>query len=303
MSKLRAGIDIGGTKASVGLMEGDRLLGKRRVAVRREAGCAAVMEDVADELRELCAEMGVPMERVGFCGIGVPGTVSADGRSVRMAPNLGWMEEPCAELFTGCNGIPAALVQDARAAALAEQRLGAARGRSAVLCVTLGTGIGTGIVLGGQIYHGALGGAGEVGHIPAVADGRACGCGRLGCVEAYSAGRGIAQTAAEHPQWKGPATSEAVFAAATAGNTVARGILTDAVAKLGAALSAVINVLSPDALIFSGGMCAQRELYVQPLTDYIRTHAYALSVAEGLLIAPAHLGEDAPMVGAALLNT
>ncbi len=303
MSELRAGIDIGGTKANIGLMEGDRLLGKRRAPVRRNAGCVEVMEDVAGELRGLCAELGVGMDRVGFCGIGVPGTVSNDGRTVRLAPNLGWMEEPCAELFEGRSGIPAALVQDARAAALAEQRLGAARGRSAVLCVTLGTGIGAGIVLGGQIYAGALGGAGEVGHILAVPEGRSCGCGRLGCVETYSAGRGIAQTAAEHPRWAGPATSEAVFAAAAAGDAMARGILTEAVHKLGAALSAVINVLSPDALIFSGGMSAQRELYVQPLTDYIRTQAYALSVVEGLLIAPALLGEDAPMIGAALLNT
>ncbi len=301
---LRIGIDIGGTKANVGILgEDGSILAKRKLAVPANHGCAATVLASAKTVHLLLQELGVTPADVTFCGIGVPGTVSEDGRTVRLAPNLGWKDEPCAVLFEELTGIPATLVQDAKAAALGEYRQGAARGRKLALCVTLGTGIGAGIVWEGKLFHGALGGAGEVGHIPARPGGRLCGCGQRGCVETYSAGRGIAQTASEHPHWQGRAvTSEEVFAAAAAGDEVALGILREAVDLLGAALTSVVNVLSPDAVIFSGGMCSQRTLFVDPLIGYLRAHAYALSADERLLTAVAELGEDAPMVGAALLR-
>jgi glucokinase len=302
--KLRAGIDIGGTKANIGILdETGKILAKRKIPVNVHAGCAANLESAALALKELLVKLDKCAHDVEFCGIGVPGTVSQDGRVVVKAPNLGWENEPCAALFESLTGIPAGLVQDSRAAALGEYRLGAAQGRRLVVCVTLGTGIGVGIVMDGKIFHGALGGAGEVGHIIAKPDGRPCGCGKRGCMEAYSAGKGIAQTAAEQPGWAGQAMgSEAMFDAAGCGDALALSIIQEAVELLGMALTSVVNVLSPDAIIFSGGMCRQQELYVKPLMSYIRSHAYSLSAGEGLLMATAELGEDAPMVGAALLN-
>ena len=192
---------------------------------------------------------------------------------------------PARHILEQLTGIPASMAQDCRAAALGEYLFGAAQGRKLVLCVTLGTGIGTGIVIDGKIFGGALGSAGEVGHITAYPGGRVCGCGRQGCVEAYTAGRGIERTAREHPSWAGTnKTSEDVFAEAAAGGKDALKIISDALELLGQALCTAVNMLSPDAIIFSGGMCAQQELYVTPLIQYIRSHAYSLSVGEP----PAH---------------
>lgn len=302
--KLYAGVDIGGTKANIGLLDGaGRILTKRKVPVSATAGCTAALEMAAGTLKELLAGLGAAYTGVVACGIGVPGTVSADGRRLIVTPNLGWADEDCAALFESLTGISTCLVQDTRAAAYGESRLGAARGRKLVLCVTLGTGIGAGIVMDGSIFHGALGGAGEIGHMIAVPGGRPCGCGKRGCMETYCSGRGIAETASQHPNWAGrTASSEEVFRAATLGNRAAIQIIAEAVDLLGAALTNVVNVLSPDAVVFSGGMCSQQELYVQPLIRYIRSHAYSLSADVGLLLATAELGEDAPMAGAAIMN-
>lgn len=301
---LRAGIDIGGTKANIGVLDGTGcILAKRKIPVHAMDGCEAVLAQAAGALTALLAGIGAAPADVSHCGIGVPGTVCDDGRLVLKAPNLGWIDEPCADAFERLTGIPVRLVQDSRAAALGEYMRGAARGRRLVLCITLGTGIGAGIVQDGKVFHGALGGAGEVGHIVARPGGRPCGCGMCGCVETYSAGRGIAQTASEHPHWGGRAvTSEEVFLAASQGDATALAILREAMEMLGAALVSVVNVLSPDAIVFSGGMCSQQELYVFPLIEYIRSHAYSLSSGQGLLMTSAELGEDAPMVGAALMD-
>lgn len=301
---LKAGIDIGGTKTNIGILdEAGRILIKRKIHVNVRDGCSGILGAASKTLKELLDELGFALTDVAFCGIGVPGTVSADGRTALKVPNLGWVNEPCAALFEDLTGIATSFAQDSRAAALGEYCRGAARGRRLVLCITLGTGIGAGIVMDGKIFNGALGGAGEVGHILARPGGRPCGCGKRGCVETYSAGRGIAMTASEHTGWDGKMpSSEDVFRAAACGNADARAIIREAVDLLGSALTSVVNVLSPDAIIFSGGMCAQQELYVQPLIGFIRSHAYSLSVGEELLITTAELGEDAPMVGAALLN-
>ena len=305
MSSLRIGVDIGGTKANIGLLEeSGTVLCQSKISVPAETGCQGVLHAVASALQALLLEARATAGDVRFCGMGIPGTVSPDGRTARKVPNLGWVDEPCAALFEELTGIPTAMVQDARAAALGEYLHGAARGRKAVVCVTLGTGIGAGIILDGRIYHGALGGAGEVGHILSRPNGRLCGCGRHGCVETYTAGRGLTLTAREHSRWVGTdITSEQLFELAGNGDSDARAILAEAVELLGAAMVSVINTLSPDALIFSGGLSGQQALYIEPLIAYIRSHAYSLSVAEELKIATAELGPDAPMIGAAWLDT
>lgn len=164
--KYRVGVDIGGTKANIGILDENReILAKCKIPVTSQAGCKDMLHKVNIALRDLLSGTGLLATDILSCGMGVPGTVSEDGRMAIKVPNLHWENESCAAIFETFTGISTSLVQDSRAAALGEYLMGAAKGRKLVVCVTLGTGIGTGIVLDGRIFTGALGGAGEVGHI------------------------------------------------------------------------------------------------------------------------------------------
>ncbi len=301
---VRLGIDIGGTKVNLGVLTEDgRIIGKQKFAVPSGIGCESLMELTAKECVSLLAGCGMSMSDIGFMGMGVPGSVDSEQSVVLHAPNLHFVNAPCALLMEACCGIRPKLMQDSRAAAWGEKCFGEGRGSELLVCITLGTGIGCGIVYKGAILSGALGTAGEVGHIPVVQNGRPCACGRLGCMEAYASGSGIARSAAEHPAFSGrQLTSEQVFELANKGDSAARDIINGAVSALGRALTAVINTISPDALIFSGGMCTQRELFVDPLIKYLRSHGYGLAVGGGLKIGVSSLGSDAPMIGAAMLD-
>jgi glucokinase len=301
---MRLGIDLGGTKVNLGVLTEDgRIVQKHKFAVPAGIECKPLMELVAGECLSLLARCKIGIRDVCFAGMGVPGSVDSSQSIVLHAPNLHFVNAPCADLMESYCGLRPRLVQDSRAAAWGEKCFGEAKDSKLLVCITLGTGIGCGIVYNGAIFHGALGTAGEVGHIPVTGDGWACSCGRFGCMEAYASGTGIARMAAEHPDFAGQAlASEQVFALALDGNTSAREIVHRAVNALGQALTAVINTLSPDALIFSGGMCTQRELLVDPLISYLRSHGYGLAVGDRLKIGVSSLGSDAPMIGAAMLD-
>lgn len=238
------------------------------------------------------------LSEICFCGIGIPSTVSPDGKIVVKAPNLGWINFPLADLLQKALNIPVQLMQDSRAAAYGEYRIGGGAGHRAVVCITLGTGIGTGIVIDGQIFNGALGCAGELGHVPVVPGGRECACGQRGCLECYSAGKGLNIVARE--LFGKDCSSEKLFELARSGSEHARAALLDSVEKLGTVVVSMINLLSPDCVLFSGGLSEQRELYVEPLIDFVQAKRYHSGADDELHIGVASLGEDAPMVGAAL---
>ena len=301
---MRLGIDIGGTKVNLGILtENGQVRCKHKFAVPSGIACEPLMALVAKESAELLNQCSLTMRDVHFLGMGVPGSVDTKKGIVLHAPNLNFINAPCADLMQRFSGLRPMLVQDSRAAAWGEACFGEGRGSELLVCITLGTGIGCGIVYKGAIFHGALSTAGEVGHIPVVPDGRLCTCGRKGCMEAYASGTGIARSAAEHPSFAGlQLTSEQVFDFAQNGDIAAHDILRGAVCFLGQALTAVINTISPDALIFSGGMCTQRELFVAPLISYLRSHGYGLAVGDRLKIGVSSLGSDAPMIGAAMLD-
>lgn len=302
--KIRMGIDIGGTKANMGLLDGEgRIIARHKLMMIRDETPDDQLKGIARAAERLVREAGFDMDALAFVGMGVPGTVDAAHSTVLNAPNLNWINVPAADRFAALCGIRPLVAQDSHASAVGEYLCGSTRNARLLVSVTLGTGIGGGIVANGKVFNGALGTAGEIGHIPVVAGGRLCGCGRRGCAETYGSGTGIARSADEHPAFAGRhLTSEQIFDLAGAGNPDALTIISDSVEKLGCALCAAINVLSPDALIFSGGLCRQRGLYVDPLIDYIRGHAYGLACGDGLKIDVSSLGSDAPMIGAALLD-
>jgi len=296
---IRLGIDIGGTKVNLGLLdENANILFRRVEKLSQNKEPSFVLGGIKRALDALLAENGVGREEIVSGGIGVPGSVSGDGKKALKLPNLGWENVPVGERLESLAGIPCRLIQDSRAAAYGEFIAGNGRGKKLLVCVTLGTGIGTGIVMNGDVFAGALGSAGELGHIPVVPDGRPCGCGKKGCLEKYAAGLGLDMTARE---LYGPGhTAADLFEQAGRGDAEAAARLDEAVRLMGNGMVAMVNLLSPDCLLFSGGLSEQRELLVQPLIEYIRTHCYSTTREDIPHMGLAALGADAPMVGAAL---
>lgn len=292
---MRAGIDIGGTKLRVGLTDADGVLLADRKLKTAEIGDFPAA--VTETLSALCAEQGTDISALISVGIGVPGTVSADGKQIVKVPNIANLPENLGEELEKALGVPVFLMQDSRAAAWGEYLRGGGAGAKCLVCLTLGTGIGTGIVWNGSVWHGALGCAGELGHLPAVKGGRPCGCGKSGCLEKYAAGRGLDITASG--LLGADKTAEDLFRAAENGNADAERAITDAVRMLGDAVCAVVNLLSPDRILFSGGLAEQEKRYLLPLIDYVKEHCYSAGTYP--VLAKASLGADAPLIGAALI--
>ena len=289
------GIDIGGTKINIGIVDDDgNVLVKRKVYVNE---LSDIVSDTAYAVCELINKNSIDKNSVSSIGIGIPGTVSDDGKRILKAPNLN-VPSDFASSFEEKLAIPVKLLQDSRAAAYGEYAAGAGKGAKTLMCMTLGTGIGTGLVIDGKIYNGAMGCAGEIGHTPVKRDGRKCGCGKCGCVEKYSAGLGLDMTASE---LYGEGMKAAyLFELAEKGDKTATEAIDEAVILLGNVIVGAVNLISPDCLLFSGGL-SNVKMYADKIIEYVKTHCYS---GDGKLpeIGYASLGEDAPMIGAALYN-
>lgn len=297
------GIDVGGTKLVAATLsaEGRPLERRRRTTPARAA------DELVDTLRGLLDEL--VGDRPLPVGVGIAGTVDGDG-VVRYGPNIGVRDLPLA-VELAAPGRTVAVVNDASAAAFAEQRVGAGRGHREVVLVTLGTGVGGGIVTGGQLLLGASGFAGELGHLVVDEGGRRCPCGNLGCIEAYVSGNAIGLAARQRliepelvtvlrdvPEL----TGREVTAAALDGDAVAQELLTEVGGWLGTALASLVNALDPELLLVGGGAGPATAPWVLPAAE----EALAARVlgAEHRTLPPlrlAALQDDAGTVGAGLL--
>lgn len=294
----RVGLDIGGTKINIGIIDyanqSARIIATHRYEVKEVKG---VFTEIKSAIEKLCAENGIDYSQLGHCGVGIPGTVSSDGRRILKVPNIDILSDDFADRLVNTLGIPVTMIQDSRAAAWGEYLCGNGKGADTLICMTLGTGIGTGIVINGKVYHGALGAAGELGHIPVEGGLRRCGCGKQGCIEKYCAGGGFDITAREL-LGEGK-TAKDLFSAARGGNIQAKEAIDKAIVLLGTTVVAAINLLSPNAILFSGGLSKESE-YLSAVIDFAKSHCY--SSGELPVLDTAALGELAPMVGAALCD-
>ena len=306
-----AGVDIGGTNLRVGLvpLEGGPPGVIRRERTRAGQGPAHVAAKVADMLRSAVGEVG----RGGVAGIGVgcPGPVDRGAGMVLETPNLGWRHVPLRDLVADATGLPVTLENDANCAAYGEWWQGAGRGAERLIGLTLGTGIGGGIVLGGEIYHGASDAAGEVGHMSVDFDGRLCACGSRGCVEAYASGPGIAARAVEgladaaDSSLAGIArtdgvrvTARMVCEAAGGGDGYARRVLAETGRILAVAVANLVNLFNPDVIVVAGGVTAAGDHLFRPLRDEVRRRAFP-SALGACRVVPAALPGTAGVIGAA----
>ncbi|GGE04220.1 glucokinase [Marinithermofilum abyssi] len=313
MNKRYIGIDLGGTSMKLGIVDADgQLLYQMEKPTQPEEGADQGLRRIAAYSRELAEVTRTPWEQVGGLGIGLPGFLDIPNGVVVKLTNVPWSNVPVKERLESALKIPVAIDNDANVAALGEAWSGAGAGLDDLICVTLGTGVGGGVITHGRLVHGVSGLAGEIGHIRVEENGALCGCGQRGCVETISSATGIVRLARE-AEAAGRETSLAplihdsrltakdVFAAAERGDAVALEVVrkaADALARVLAILSVVNN---PARFIIGGGVSKAGETLFNPLRAAYAEHALAHS-AKGVEIVAAQLGNDAGIIGAAGLT-
>jgi glucokinase len=280
------GLDLGGTNIKCVVLEEGRVVQRASEPTRSEDGVAAVLDRVISLARDAGEADSV--------GVALPGLLDAEGRAL-LLPNLhgDWVGQPVAEPLREALARPVRLINDGHAFALAEARVGAARGADDVICIVCGTGIGGGLLIGGRLHLGVEDRAGEVGHHTVVKDGPRCGCGNRGCLETLAGARAIAAAA-------GQPSFDDVVAAARAGDDQALGALRRAAAYIGIAIANLTIFLAPQRVVVGGGVAEAGELLFGPLSEEVRQRAGRVAPLHAIEIVPATLGADAGAVGAAL---
>ncbi len=311
------GVDVGGTNVAVGAVpaDGGEPVGLRSRPTARDGGGDAVVTQIAEmvgeTLAELEAEAGAGRSAVAGVGIGSPGPLDRRTGVVLETPNLGWTDFPIRDRVSKAVSLPAVLDNDANCATYGEWWLGAGRGARSVVGLTLGTGIGGGVVLDGRIHHGASDVAGEIGHMTVDYRGRRCSCGSVGCLEAYASGPNIAARAVEAledgeesiiPELVegdlASVTAETVHRAVTRGDAFAVRLLTDTARILGAGVASLLNVLNPEVVVLAGGVAGAGEDLFGPLRAEAERRAFRPAV-EACRIVPAELPGTSGVLGAA----
>jgi glucokinase len=306
---LTIGVDIGGTKVAAGVVNEE---GAIITMTRRDTPADDPMKTadvIADAIRELLAE-----HEVTAIGLGAAGFVDAARSTVMFAPNLAWRDEPLRAAIEERVGLPAIVENDANAAAWAEARFGAGRGEDYVIVLTVGTGIGGGIVIGGQLLRGRYGVAAEIGHLNIVPDGRRCGCGLQGCWEQYASGRALVQEAHEQAIASpalarelllraggepGNITGPIVTQAAQAGDVAALQCFDEVGRWLGRGMAQLAAILDPGVFVIGGGVSEAGDLLLEPAMRAYRKHLTARGHHPTADVRLAEMGGDAGIVGAA----
>ena len=310
------GVDLGGTNIVTGVMpdDGSRTIAVRSIPTEAERGADGVITRIVAQaeasIADAMAETGARREQFVGVGIGAPGPLDRASGIVKIAPNLGWRDVPLRDMVSGALGMPAELDNDANCATLGEWWVGAARGARHVVGMTIGTGIGGGLVLDGRLYHGASDVAGEVGHATIDPTGRRCACGNYGCLEAYASGPAIAERAREAlASGESSAllalaggdplaiTAATVYEAADAGDTLARVIVRETAGFLGAGVANLLNVFNPEVVVIAGGVTRAGDALFEPLRAEVKRRAFRPAV-EAARIVPGTLPGTAGVVGA-----
>lgn len=298
-----AGIDIGGTSSKIGLVHEGRVIARSRMLTTGHADDHAFADALADAVRTLATGSGAVLTAAG---IGAPNANQLTG-IIEMAPNLPWKYDvPLARMLQDRLGLPCTLGNDANAAALGEWRYGAGQGYRDLLVVTLGTGVGSGFIVNNALVLGSHGNAGELGHMTLVMDGRACTCGRKGCLEAYVSIRGLRQTYLELNGDANVLQEEGVRCIADAahnGDDAAVQTFRHAVRWLAVGLANAVAVTGPQRIVLFGGIARNGDLLMAPLRE--RFQEALLNIYSGRvdLTVSALPDDDAALLGAAALTT
>lgn len=309
MKKYEVGVDVGGTTVKMGLYhETDGWIEKWEIPTRKEEQGSKILPDIQQAIMQACARHGICKDEIAGIGIGVPGPVLRNGM-VLGCVNLGWGTFNVAEKLSELTGLPVYAANDANIAALGEQWKGAGSDYQSVVLLTLGTGVGGGVILDGQIVTGTVGGAGEVGHMAMIDDVKTpCNCGKTGCMEQAGSATGLLRYAKQRLSESDepsamracdPLTAKDVCDCCAAGDVLAQECIDYATDALGTAISYIGCILNPEAFLFGGGMAAAGELLLDPIRRVYREKVFP--PLKDTPILHATLGNEAGIVGAVRL--
>lgn len=312
----RVGIDLGGTNIKAGIVNKQQeIIAQGSVPTNVQRPYQDIIKDMAELVQSLLQESHLKLDDVEGIGIGSPGTVDAKTGVVVYSNNFDWENVPLAEELRKYFNYKIAVSNDANCAALGEVKAGAARDYDNVVLLTLGTGVGGGVVVNGKIFEGGHAGGAELGHTMLVRDGEQCTCGRKGCLEAYASAtaliRQTKQAAMEHKDSKiyeycghdiTKINGKTVFDAAADGDEAAQEVVAGYISYLGDGIVDFVNIFRPDKVLLSGGVCNQGTNLTDPLNAYIRKYCFAGE--RGIIpeVVTATLGNDAGIIGAAALT-
>jgi glucokinase len=303
------GFDVGGTKIAAGAVAGNRIICRRQIPTTPD-GDACLPTILADMARDLIAQYPA----IAAIGVGAAGLIDWPSGHIRWAPNNAYRDLPLQEVLTAKTGLPAVVENDANAAAWGEAQAGAGAGHRDLVVLTVGTGIGGGIISNGSLQRGQTGIGGEAGHLIVNPDrGHPCGCGATGCLEAMASGTALGRlgraAAATDPDGMiaayavdGAITGETVFRAASHGDPVARQLFGELGYWLGIGIASLVALYDPELVIIAGGLVATGELLLTPTRAAFERFVFARDRRTLPAIVPARLGPEAGITGAALLS-
>ena len=312
-TKYLVGVDLGGTNIVAGALaeDGSDVLALRSEPTRADQGADAVVDRIVrmidTVIAETIAQTGARRDDMIGIGVGAPGPLDRERGIVVTTPNLGWTNFPLRDVVAERTRMPVRIDNDANCATLGEWWLGAARGASNVIGMTIGTGIGGGIILGGRLYHGSSDVAGEIGHATIDITGRRCKCGNYGCLEAYASGPSIADRAREALSGDdnlmvkmaggdpSRITAATVYEAAKKGDDVALDVVRETSRFLGAGIANLLNIFNPEVVVIAGGVTQAGETLFAPLRREVRKRAFkpavdACEIVPGVLVAAGVVG-------------
>ncbi len=296
-AQVRVGIAVGGTDTRIGLIDvHQHVIAERTIKTNAERPAEEVVEEIGRTVLALLEQQKIPMDQCVGAGIGVPGTVDRKQGVVRYSNNIRWEDVDIVKEMGKYLPIPIYIANDADCAALGEVTIGAGRDYQDVIMLTLGTGVGGGIILDGNIYEGKGIGGSELGHMVIVEDGEQCTCGRKGCLEAY-----VSETALIRDVRRAVGkelTPEAVFAAAKKDEAV-KAVVDSYIRRLGTGIVNIVNIFRPQLVLLGGGVSVQGEELIKPVEEIMRQGCFGKEKSELPQIKIASLGNEAGMIGAA----
>ena len=311
------GIDLGGTNIVASVVDDDyNIIGTSKTPTNSPRSADEIFDDIADVCEEAVKTAGLTMEDIDSVGMGTPGTVNQDG-VIEFANNLAFNNVPARTMLAKRINKPEEKVfieNDANCAALGEAYAGCGNGAKDFVAVTLGTGVGSGVIIGGKIVNGVNYAGGECGHMVIVVDGEQCSCGRKGCWEAYASAtaliRQTKKAMEEYPdslmhklaKEEGKVSGRTAFDDMRLGDIAVIKVVDDYIKYVACGLINIVNALQPEIICIGGGICNEGETLMKPLRRFVQSERYSIHSKIQTKIVKAELGNDAGVIGAALLG-
>ncbi len=307
-------VDLGGTKIITAIISNKgQMIAREYCLTLADEGPQSVINRIVSAIDYLLGLRNVESSKLGSISIAAAGAIDLDKGVITSSPNLpGWYNIPLRDIVREKHGVNTFLINDASAAAIGEHHFGIGKGVNNLILLTVGTGIGGGIIINGKLYTGLCGSAGEIGHMTIDVNGPKCNCGNIGCLETLASGTAVAKEAIRRISQGEKSsltdivegeieniTAEEVSLAAQGGDSLALEVISEAATYLGVGMVNLVNIFNPEMIVIGGGMAKMGDLLLNPARQVVRERAFSLS-AQAVRIVPAQLGDDAGVLGAAI---